>query len=233
MLRESALNTVGGVVIAGGVEWSASNPLAVLSWPLVLEKSASSTVGRVVAAGGVGRALQHRGRVIAAAGVGNERVNTIGRVVDAGGVAKERAKTGGRVVVAGCVLKECINTMWPCCGHRLCYFKSAAKPFAVLLLPLVLLIRAHQNRWPCCRCQLCCLERAKTVGRVAGPPVLLTRALTPVAVFSKPVCVVRSALKTVGRVVDAVSVGKSVRSAQSRWPCWRYRWCYYGAQENR
>ena len=68
-----------------------------------------------------------------------ERMSTVGRVAAAGRVAQERMKTGGRVVVAGCVVEERNSTGGRVAAAGGVDVKSALRPVAVLLLPVVLL----------------------------------------------------------------------------------------------
>ena len=131
---EKRFNTVGRVVVAGGVE-----------------DERKCSIGRVIVAGGIAEERANTdGRVDGASGVVNERVSADGRVA-AAGVAGVRVSTNGRVVAGGSVARERLEPM-AVFLEPVVLLLSASLPVAVLSPPSVL-EKSAQRQPPCCRSQ--------------------------------------------------------------------------------
>jgi hypothetical protein len=108
----------------------------------------------VIASGVVNESTEAVRQVVGPSGVVKERFPTGGRVVGPGGVPKERKSTRGRVVVTSSVKIERTFTR-----RRVVIangvVRSASRPQAVLVMPVVLK-RRHSSSQLCCRCRLYC-----------------------------------------------------------------------------
>ena len=99
-----------------------------------------------------------------------------GDIAAAGGDLSKRINTDCRVgVTSGIVRSE--THRWPCCHCRWCCW------------------RVQQNRWPCFRVPRYAVAKQRNVagGRIVLPVALFSSAAVPLAVFSVPVVLNKSA----------------------------------------